>query len=159
MRPRPSVLPSLLAATLAATGCVAEPDLESSEQDLDSEQDLAAELEETAALEESTTHETDTATLAGCQLYAEQPYWLAGSIVGTGSWSNCPSNASITVVMRHDRSWWFDRTLTSRSGSGSFGYVDLSYWCGTDFDPIKVFIEVRYGSQKVQSVRSIVPCG
>ncbi len=92
-----------------------------------------------------------------CRLYAEQPTYN-GSINGTGSWSNCPANATVTVVLRNDRSWWPDQTLASRSGTGSFGSRTTVYACGNHFDPIKVFVEVRYGSQKVQSPRSILPC-
>lgn len=101
----------------------------------------------------------ESAALAGCTLYAAQPYWSSGYLFGGGSWSGCPANASITVVLRQDISWWPDRTLASGSKSGSSGWIDLSYPCGTDFDPIKVFVETRYGSKKVPSARSIVPCG
>jgi hypothetical protein len=100
-----------------------------------------------------------TITLAGCTLYAEKPYWSTGAIFGFGSWNGCPTSAGVTVVLRHDRSFWPDRTLASRSGSGPYGGVAVSYPCGTDYDPIKVFIEVRYGSQKVQSARATLPCG
>jgi hypothetical protein len=100
-----------------------------------------------------------TLTLAGCTLYAEQPYWSTGAIYGFGSWNGCPASAGVTVVLRHDRSWWPDRTLASGSGSGPYGGVAVSYPCGTDYDPIKVFIEVRYGSMKVQSPRATLPCG
>ena len=94
---------------------------------------------------------------ATCTLYAEQPTYN-GSINGLGSWSGCPATANVTVVLRQDRSWWPDTTLRSASGTGSNGSKLLVYPCGARFDPIKVFVEVRYGSQKKQSPRAVVPC-
>jgi hypothetical protein len=94
---------------------------------------------------------------ATCQLYAEQPYYN-GSINGWGHWYNCPTNAKVTVVLRHDKRWWPDSTLDSETGTGSSGSRLTVYPCGNRFDPIKVFVEVRYGSQKVQSPRAILPC-
>lgn len=111
------------------------------------------------SLSDGATDPVAANALAGCTLFAEQPYWAAGAIYGAASWSGCPASAGITVVLRHDRSWWPDRTLASRSGSGSFGSIQVSYPCGTDFDPIKVFIEIRYGGAKVQSPRAVLPCG
>jgi len=94
---------------------------------------------------------------AACTLYAEQPIYN-GSINGSGYWSGCPATAKVTVVLREDRKWWPDRTLRSASGTGSSGSKLLVYPCGTDFDPIKVFVEVRYGSLKKQSPRAVLPC-
>ena len=96
---------------------------------------------------------------AGCTLWSERPEWVNATILGRGSWYNCPSGTSVTVVLRHDRSWWPDRTLASRSGSGSSGSLLTAYACGTDFDPIKVFVETRAVGRKVQSERAILPCG
>ncbi|WP_433929452.1 hypothetical protein AB3662_37605 [Sorangium cellulosum] len=151
------------AATSAlVTGCVAsepggpdeEVDTHESAEEVEDVGDSAAELEQSVALDAKAD-----AALAACQLYAGQPYWLPGAIYSDSWWSDCPASASITVVLRHDRWWWPDRTLASRSGRGSFGSIQLSYPCGTDFNPIKVFTEVRYRSQKVQSPRAILPCG
>ena len=100
---------------------------------------------------------TSTAATPQCSLYAEQPEYN-GSINGWGHWSNCPSSAKVTVVLRQDRKWWPDKTLTSASGTGSHGSRLLVYGCGNHFDPIKVFVETRYGDKKVQSPRSVLPC-
>lgn len=97
------------------------------------------------------------AAAATCQLYAEQPYYNS-SIVAIASWSGCPAGARFTVVLREDRRWWADRTIRSGSGSGGYGAKTLTYPCGTDFDPIKVFVEIRYGDRKVHSPRAILPC-
>jgi hypothetical protein len=94
-----------------------------------------------------------------CHLYAEQPYWTNATISGQGSWSGCAASTTVTVVLRQDRPWWPDRTLASRLGTGATGARQVSYPCGLDFDPIKVFIEVRQGSNKVQSPRATLPCG
>jgi hypothetical protein len=96
-------------------------------------------------------------TTATCALYAEQPTYN-GSINGWGHWLGCPATARITVVMREDRRFWFDRTLRSGTAHGSYGSKLLVYACGNHFDPIKVFIEVRYGDKKVQSPRAVLPC-
>jgi hypothetical protein len=115
---------------------------------------LLADEDEAAAADPA-----EVAALAGCTLQAYQPYWSSGYLFGSGSWSGCPANASITVVLRQDIAWWPDRTLASGKKTGAGGTIGLSYPCGTDYDPIKVFIETRYGSRKVQSARAIVPCG
>jgi hypothetical protein len=95
---------------------------------------------------------------ATCTLYAEQPYYN-GAINGWGHWWNCPSTAKVTIVLRQDIRWWPDRTLDSDVGYGGSGSLLVGRACGNHFDPIKVFVEVRYGSQKVQSPRAILPCG
>jgi hypothetical protein len=98
------------------------------------------------------------AAAATCSLWAEQPYYN-GAINGWGHFYGCPSGAKITVVLRQDRRWWPDKTLDTKYGYGPAGSVLTWRACGNDFDPIKVFVEVRYGSQKVQSARAILPCG
>ncbi|MGH2720076.1 MAG: hypothetical protein ACRDJO_00560 [Actinomycetota bacterium] len=100
-----------------------------------------------------------TTRAAGCALYSERPEWVNATILGRGSWYNCPSGTSVNVVLRQDRSWWPDRTLASRWGSGSSGSLLATYFCGNDFDPIKVFVETRAAGRKVQSERAILPCG
>ena len=107
-----------------------------------------------AALTAATPGRADAAS---CTLYAEQPYYN-GAINGWGHWYGCPSTAKVTVVLRQDRRWWPDKTLDDAVGYGSNGSAFVGYACGNRFDPIKVFVEVRYGSQKVQSARSILPC-
>ena len=99
------------------------------------------------------------ALAAVCSLYAERPEYIGAAINGWGHWSGCPTSAKVSIVLRQDRSWWPDRTLASTSGSGSFGSRVVAYACGTDFDPIKVFVEVRYNGQKAQSPRAVLPCG
>ena len=96
---------------------------------------------------------------AACSLYAERPEYIGAAINGWGHWSGCPTSAKVSIVLRQDRSWWPDRTLASTSGSGSFGSRVVAYACGNDFDPIKVFVEVRYNGQKAQSPRAVLPCG
>lgn len=100
-----------------------------------------------------------TAALPDCQLFAEPPEFINASITGMGSWAGCSASTSITVVLRHDRSWWPDRTLASKSGTGGAGSLTVAYPCGNDFEPIKVFIETRRGSTHVQSERRVLPCG
>ena len=95
---------------------------------------------------------------AGCTLYAEQPYYN-GAINGWGHWYGCSSTAKVTVVLRQDIRWWPDKTLDSRTGIGRAGSLLVTRACGNNFNPIKVFVEVRYGTQKVQSPRAILPCG
>lgn len=164
MKLRSGVFPLLSTAILAVAGCLAESGLESSEQSLAAIEEPDARtapgtFEEPGALEEPTALDAGAATLAGCQLYPSPPEWYAASIFGSGWWFDCAAGSTVTVLLRQDRPWWPDRTLRSSSGSGSSGGIDLSYPCLTDFDPIRVYIEVRNGSQKVQSPRVIVPCG
>ena len=102
-------------------------------------------------------HSQTASAAATCGLYAEPPSYNS-SIVATASWAGCPAGARFTIVLREDRRWWPDRTIRSANGEGSYGSRTLTYPCGTDFDPIKVFVEIRYGDRKVQSARVILPC-
>ncbi|MGH2690509.1 MAG: hypothetical protein ACRDKW_17130 [Actinomycetota bacterium] len=112
-----------------------------------------------AAVLQASPGAASTGYAAGCTLWSERPEWVNATILGRGSWYNCPSGTGVTVVLRHDRSWWPDGTLASRSGNGSSGSLLTSYPCGTDFDPIKVFVETQAAGRKVQSERAILPCG
>ncbi len=94
---------------------------------------------------------------AECRLSAEQPQYN-GAISGLGSWSNCATNAKVTVLLREDVRFWTDKTLVSKSRTGSSGSLSLLRACGNRFDPIKVYVEVRAGNKKVQSPRAILPC-
>ena len=39
---------------------------------------------------------------AGCTLWSERPEWVNATILGRGSWYNCPSGTSVTVVLTAD---------------------------------------------------------
>ncbi len=117
---------------------------------------LAASVQLIAALPANAAPAAATAATT-CALYAGQPVYN-GSINGGGSWAGCPPDAKITVVLREDVRFWPDNTLRSATAHGSQGSKLLVYACGNRFDPIKVFIEVRFGSRHVQSPRSILPC-
>lgn len=92
-----------------------------------------------------------------CRMGVEQPYYN-GAMVGTGSWSTCYAGSHFTIVLREDRRFWPDRTIRTAHGAGISGSKTLTYPCGTDFDPIKVFVEIRHGGKKVQSARAVLPC-
>jgi hypothetical protein len=92
-----------------------------------------------------------------CKLFAEQPVYN-GSINGRGSWSDCPTTARVTVLLRSDKRWWPDSTLASMIGTGSSGSLLTVRACGNSFEPIKAYVEVRFNGQKVQSARAILPC-
>ena len=109
----------------------------------------------TTALFGSPTGTADAAST--CQMGVEQPIYN-GSIVASASWSRCYTGSHFTIRLREDRRFWPDRNIRVAKGSGVSGTKTLTYPCGTDFDPIRVFVEIRHGGRSVQSPRSVLPC-
>jgi hypothetical protein len=93
-----------------------------------------------------------------CQIWAQQPSYLNASIAGEGAWVNCPEGTKVTVLLRQDKRWWPDSTLAVRAGIARFGTLTATRPCGTGFEFMKVYVEVRSGDTKTQSGRSLFPC-
>jgi hypothetical protein len=94
-----------------------------------------------------------------CDIFAGIPVLNTGETPGSGTISgsgvrgtSCPSSAEMTVYLKQDRRFWFDRTLDKNTGVGINFEVFVRYDCRGTGHQI-VYIEVRSGGKKVQSQR------
>jgi hypothetical protein len=97
-----------------------------------------------------------------CDIFAGIPQFSQADRIIFGSGARgpaCTSSAGITVYLKQDRRFWFDRTLASKSGVGTNFEVFARYNCRGAGGQI-VYIEVRSGGRKVQSRRvGVAFCG
>jgi len=112
---------------------------------------------------------TPAAAQARCDLIPSPPQFVRNSdsdlrIIGRGS-RECdgplPADARIEIHLKHDRKWWFDKTLAKGSFTAS-GFITqgvIAYRCSRG-ETRKAYVELRNKSfgGKVQSRRVRIGC-
>jgi hypothetical protein len=158
---------TILCASSFAVGCVdldeAEPVDEDTTELADTSDDTA--LDEAVLDDQPEVASGEEPTLPpGCEVYAWTPTyegWGSDQPIASGaSWYGCPAGSRVVAELRQHRSWWPDRLLDQRIGTGSSGTLLLSEPCRRG-GPSYVFTEVKFGygdPWRRKSVKVQVPC-
>jgi hypothetical protein len=112
-----------------------------------------------AAAAAATPSLPDSSAGSSCRLFADDPVWDGGYLVGVGGRIGCTSIRTVTVRLRQDRPWRPDRTLAESSPkTGSTVILEARRYCTGNTD-MKVFTETLTNTGgKTQSGRLLTSC-
>jgi len=100
----------------------------------------------------------DSTAASDCRLFADDPVWDSGDLVGVGGRIGCTSIRTVTVRLRQDRPWWPDRTLAYDTETDSHVILEARHDCTGNTD-MKVFTETLTNTGgKTQSGRLLTAC-